>query len=217
MSINIILIGAPGSGKGTQAKMLIEEFGCVHLATGDILREAIKNQSEVGLLAETYIAQGKLVPDKVIIDLMRDKISQIPRKQGFILDGFPRTLAQADSLELMLSALEIEVDRVIYLEVGLKKIVTRMSGRLTCLKCGRSYHKIFNQPRMDMQCDEDQAELTVRDDDKEHVVIDRFKTFETQTQPLIDYYRAKNLLSIVDAEQDIQFIYNTIRDTFNNK
>ncbi|HAR62688.1 MAG: adenylate kinase [Candidatus Margulisiibacteriota bacterium] len=208
--MKIILIGAPGSGKGTQAKKLKDMTGCLHIATGDILREAIRSNSELGIKAKDYIDNGKLVPDNIIIDMMKEKLQSINSITGFILDGFPRTIPQAKSLDNILEEIGIKLDKVVYIDVSLDEIVKRMAGRLTCPTCGKSYHKIFNKPKQDNLCDVDGAELIVREDDKTEVVIGRYNTFESQTEPLIEYYDKNKMLASIDGEKDIDEIFTNI-------
>jgi adenylate kinase len=192
--MNLIMLGAPGSGKGTQAVRLAERADLTHLSTGDLLRAAVKNKTELGQKAEGYMQKGELVPDDIIIGLIEEKIASGELDNGFILDGFPRTIPQAEALDDMLKRSDKRIDNVVLLDVDDEEIVRRLSGRLHCSKCGAGYHALFNKPKNDMTCDKCGGEVTRRPDDDEEVVRNRLDVYKKQTQPIEDYYRNKSLL-----------------------
>lgn len=182
--MNIILLGAPGAGKGTQAQFIMKNFGIIQISTGDMLRAAIKEQSELGLKAKTLMDQGKLVNDDLIIALVQERVAQDDCKQGFLLDGFPRTIAQADAV----TASEIEIDLVLEFDVPDSVIVERMAGRRMHLPSGRVYHTIYNPPKIEGKDDITGEDLTIREDDKEATVLNRLKIYHETTKPLVEYY-----------------------------
>ena len=210
--MKIIMLGAPGAGKGTQAKMLADKYKIPHVSTGDIFRANIKNGTELGTKAKVYMDQGMLVPDELTCDLVVDRIKQDDCKDGYILDGFPRTIPQAECLDKALDALNDKIDFAVNVEVPDENIIRRMSGRRACLSCGRTYHIVYNPPKEEGICDECKKELVLRDDDKPETVEKRLKVYHEQTQPLIDYYRTKGLLAEVDGTRDMQEVFTAITD-----
>ncbi len=197
--MKLILLGAPGAGKGTQAANITAKYNIPVVATGDILRAAKSEGTELGLLAKSYMDAGKLVPDEVIIGLIKEKLASDSCKNGYILDGFPRTIPQAEALD----AMGAEVDAVLSLEVADEKIIERMSGRRVC-KCGASYHVVYLPSKMDGVCDKCGDALYIRDDDAEATVRKRLETFHAQTEPLKDYYGAKGLLVTVEGREEVE-------------
>ncbi|MEJ2526143.1 MAG: adenylate kinase [Desulfuromonadales bacterium] len=201
--MKLILLGPPGAGKGTQAKMLTEAFSIPQISTGDILRAAVKTGTALGLKAKQYMDAGGLVPDDVVVGIVRDRLQEADCRNGFILDGFPRTVAQADALRKSLEVMNKELDQVISLEVDTEALVARLTGRRTCKDCGRGYHVRFDPPRQAGRCDACGGELVQRQDDQEETIRKRLQVYADQTAPLIDYYRQANLLSEVDGMQPI--------------
>lgn len=205
MNKNIIFLGPPGSGKGTQAWKLVSDFNLVHLSTGDIIRNAIIQKTKTGLQAKEFINNGLLVPDEIIINLVKETI--LTTKKSFILDGFPRTIVQGEAL----AKIARPIDIVIYLEIDLDKLVNRLSGRLVCSKCGRSYHEISMPPMVDNLCDNDKNKLVKRTDDQPDKIKVRMKTYLEQTLPLINFYQNQKILHVIDANQKSQDVYNDIK------
>lgn len=199
----IVLLGPPGAGKGTQAEIISEQLGLAHISSGDIFRENLKAQTELGKLAQTYMNRGELVPDDVTISMIRDRLQKPDTQQGVLLDGFPRTPAQADALAAMLAAWGGKVERVPYISVAPEVLVERLGGRWTCRAQGHVYHEKYNPPKEAGRCDIDGSELYQRDDDKAETVARRIKVYFDQTAPLIEYYRQKGLLAEVDGTQPI--------------
>ena len=197
--MNLIFLGAPGVGKGTQAEIVSEKFSIPTVSTGNIIREALKNGTEMGLQAKSYIDAGKLVPDEVVIGIIKDRLSKDDCANGFILDGFPRTIPQAEALD----AMGIVIDKVVDIEVSDEKIVKRMSGRRTCPNCGASYHIEYKKPAKEGICNNCSSELTIRKDDKPEVVLDRLNVYHEQTEPLKDYYAASGKLVIVEGQEEV--------------
>ena len=197
--MNLILMGAPGAGKGTQSAKISEKYQIPAIATGDILRGAMKAETELGLAAKAYVESGKLVPDEVVIGLIKEKLSSDACKNGFILDGFPRSIPQAEALDTM----GIKMDVVLSLEVADEKIVERMSGRRVC-HCGASYHVAYLPPKTEGICDKCGAELYIRADDAEATVRKRLDTFHAQTEPLKEYYGAKGILLSVEGREEVE-------------
>ncbi|ADL42168.1 adenylate kinase [Caldicellulosiruptor obsidiansis OB47] len=201
--MRLILLGAPGAGKGTQAEYLSKRFSIPHISTGDILRENVKNETELGKKAKEYMDKGLLVPDEIVIEIVKDRISKEDCKNGFLLDGFPRTIAQAEALDKVLQELGQKIDKVLDIEVPDEKILERMSGRRICKNCGASFHVIYRPPQKEGVCDVCGGELYQREDDKEETVKKRLEVYHAQTQPLIDYYKAKGLLVVVYGQEEI--------------
>jgi len=196
--MNLILMGAPGAGKGTQSAKISEKYQIPAIATGDILRGAIKAGTELGLAAKSYIDAGQLVPDSVVIGIIKEYLASDACKNGFILDGFPRSIPQAEALDEM----GVKIDVVLSIEVADEKIVERMSGRRVC-SCGASYHVIYNAPKTENICDKCGAELYVRADDAAETVKNRLATFHAQTEPLKDYYAKKGILATVEGQEEV--------------
>lgn len=202
----IVLLGPPGVGKGTQAKILAEQTGLVHVSSGELFRENLKNQTELGKLAKTFIDKGELVPDDVTISMIRERLSRPDCKTGAILDGFPRTPVQADALEKMLSEFNGQVDTVPYITGEESVLVERVSGRWTCRASGHIYHEKFSPPHQLGVCDVDGSELYQRDDDKVETVKKRIQVYRTQTMPLVDYYRQRGKLVEIDGMQAVEVV-----------
>jgi len=200
------MLGAPGAGKGTQAKKISEETGLPHISSGDIFRENIKNETELGKKVKAIMESGELVPDDVTIAMIRDRLSREDCASGAVLDGFPRTPAQAQALENMLAEFGGKVDVVPYIEVSEQELITRLTGRRTCRENGHIYHVVFNPPQQEGICDIDGSELVQRDDDKEGTVKNRIEVYFKQTAPLIEYYRAAGVLREIDGEQEIDAV-----------
>lgn len=210
--MKIIMLGAPGAGKGTQAKKIAEKYSIPHISTGDIFRANIKNGTELGCKAKTYIDQGLLVPDELVVDLVVDRLEQADCKEGCVLDGFPRTIPQAEALDKALALKGQSVDYVINVEVPDANIVNRMSGRRACSNCGMTYHIVYAPTKVENICDTCQGELILRDDDKPETVQKRLNVYHEQTQPLVEYYTSKNLLVEVDGTVDINEVFAAIVD-----
>jgi adenylate kinase len=200
----IVLLGPPGAGKGTQAQVISEKLGLPHISSGDIFRENLKKETDLGKLAKGYMEKGELVPDDVTIAMIRDRLSRPDCAPGALLDGFPRTPAQADALAAMLSSLDGQVKAVPYINVPEAVLIERLTGRWTCRAHGHVYHEKYNPPKQVGICDEDGSELYQRDDDKAETVIRRIRVYLEQTQPLIDFYQQRGLLVEVDGMQSIE-------------
>ncbi|WP_026496977.1 adenylate kinase [Butyrivibrio sp. WCD3002] len=208
--MKIIMLGAPGAGKGTQAKMIAEKYKVPHVSTGDIFRANIKNGTELGKKAKEYMDKGQLVPDELTVEILLDRVAQEDCKNGYVLDGFPRTIPQADVLDKELTKLGDKVDYAINVDVPDENIVRRMSGRRACLKCGATYHIEHIPPKQEGICDVCGSELVQRDDDKPETVQNRLSVYHEQTQPLIDYYNEKGILKSVDGTKDMQEVFSEI-------
>ncbi len=208
--MNVMLLGAPGAGKGTQSKMLQEKFGIPQISTGDMLRAAKQAGTPLGLKAESYIQAGKLVPDDVVVELMRERLKAGDCAKGFILDGFPRNVVQAEVLEAMLKKLGSQVDAVISLEVPEEELVRRLSGRRTCSQCGRGYHLDFSPPKAEGICDHCGGGLIQRDDDQERTIRHRLQVYRDQTAPLIDFYRKKGVLQTVSGTGPVDAVFEKV-------
>ena len=208
--MKIIMLGAPGAGKGTQAKMIAEKYGIPHISTGDIFRANIKNGTQLGREAKQYMDQGLLVPDELTVKILLDRVAQEDCAGGYVLDGFPRTIPQAEVLDEALTAQNEKIDYAIDVDVPDENIVKRMSGRRACLKCGATYHLEHIPPRTEGICDSCGSELVLRDDDKPETVLNRLKVYHDQTQPLIDYYSRKKILRTVDGTMDMQDVFHAV-------
>ena len=208
--MKIIMLGAPGAGKGTQAKKIAEKYQIPHISTGDIFRANIKNGTELGKKAKTYMDQGLLVPDELVVVLVVDRVGQEDCTKGYVLDGFPRTIPQAEALDKALAELGQKMDFAVDVEVPDENIINRMSGRRACLKCGATYHLEHIPPRTDGFCDSCGSGLVLRDDDRPETVLNRLKVYHDQTQPLIDYYSRKKILRTVDGTMDMQDVFHAI-------
>lgn len=208
--MKIIMLGAPGAGKGTQAKKIAAKYDIPHISTGDIFRANIKNGTELGNKAKTYMDQGLLVPDELVVDLVVDRVQQDDCKNGYVLDGFPRTIPQAEALDKALAALGDKVDYAIDVNVPDENIVNRMGGRRACLNCGATYHIVFNPTKVEGKCDACGADTVLRDDDKPETVQKRLAVYHEQTQPLIDYYKAQGILKSVDGTKPMDEVFSAI-------
>ena len=208
--MKIIMLGAPGAGKGTQAKKIAEKYQIPHISTGDIFRANIKGGTELGMMAKTFMDQGMLVPDEITIGMLMDRIGQEDCINGYVLDGFPRTIPQAESLTKALAERGEKVDYVINVDVPDENIINRMSGRRACLGCGATYHITFNPPVKEGICDTCGQELVLRDDDKPETVKKRLDVYHQQTQPLIDYYKNAEVLAEVDGTQPMDAVFQGI-------
>ena len=208
--MKIIMLGAPGAGKGTQAKRIAEKYTIPHISTGDIFRANIKNGTELGRKAKEFMDQGLLVPDELTCDLVMDRIQQDEKKNGFVLDGFPRTIPQAEALDAALSKIGQKMDYAIDVDVPDENIVNRMGGRRACLSCGATYHVEFNPTKAEGICDACGAQTVLRDDDKPETVQKRLTVYHDQTQPLIDYYKNQNILKSVDGTQPMEAVFDAI-------
>lgn len=217
MATYIVLLGPPGAGKGTQAKAVSEKLSLPHVSSGDIFRENLKNNTELGRKAEEYMNRGELVPDDITISMIRERLSRPDCEKGALLDGFPRTPAQAGALSTMLEDFGAQVDAVPYIAVSEDELVERLSGRWTCRAKGHVFHEKYNPPEKPGVCDYDGSELYQREDDKPETVKRRIRVYFEQTQPLIDYYRTRNLLIEVDGEQPIEAVTSDLLDALGEK
>lgn len=208
--MKIIMLGAPGAGKGTQAKMIADKYSVPHISTGDIFRANIKNGTELGMEAKKYMDQGLLVPDELTVKILLDRVAAEDCKNGYVLDGFPRTIPQAEVLDHALTELGDRIDYAIDVDVPDENIVKRMSGRRACLACGATYHIEHVPPKAEGVCDRCQKELVLRDDDKAETVLNRLKVYHDQTQPLIDFYTTKGILKTVDGTQPMEKVFSAI-------
>ncbi|MCK4463157.1 MAG: adenylate kinase [Candidatus Omnitrophica bacterium] len=215
--MKLVLLGPPGAGKGTQANVLSNKFGVVHISTGDILREAVKNDSETGLLAKTYMDKGDLVPDEIVLSLVAEKISKDDAKKGFILDGFPRNKNQAIELENRLKNLEMKLDMVLYFKTKESTSIERLTGRRICPKCGLNYHIKNRAPKKDNICDACGIGLIHRQDDKVKTIKNRLKIYKNQTQPLLKYYKNSGLLRDVPGDLDVDALFKKLKTLFENE
>lgn len=210
--MNLILFGPPGAGKGTQAQFIVSLFGVPQISTGDMLRAAVRCGTELGLVAKAAMESGGLVSDEVVLGLVKERLSMEDCAGGFVLDGFPRTISQAEVLDSILAGLGKNLDHVISLEVDGEEIVSRLSGRRTCSSCGRGYHLVFDPPHISGFCDSCQSALVQRDDDKESTILKRLAVYDEMTAPLKKYYSTKGLLRAVNGSGPIQKIQSTIEN-----
>lgn len=210
--MRIVMLGAPGAGKGTQAKKIAEKYKIPHISTGDIFRANIKNETELGKKAKSYMDQGMLVPDELTISLVMDRFQEPDAENGYVLDGFPRTIPQAESLDAALKKSGSQIDFAINVDVPDENIIQRMSGRRACVKCGATYHLQYAAPKKDGICDSCGESLILRDDDKPETVEKRLKVYHEQTQPLIDYYAQKKVLKEVDGTQGLEDVFRQIQE-----
>ena len=208
--MKIVMLGAPGAGNGTQAKMIAEKYGIPHVSTGDIFRANIKNGTELGKEAKQYMDQGKLVPDELTVKILLDRVAQDDCKNGYVLDGFPRTIPQANVLDEALTKLGDKIDYAINVDVPDENIINRMGGRRACVACGATYHVVYNAPKTEGICDVCGKELIIRDDDQPETVKNRLNVYHEQTQPLIDFYEAKGVLKSVDGTVDMKDVFAAI-------
>ena len=208
--MKIVMLGAPGAGKGTQAIKIADKYDIPHISTGDIFRANIKGGTELGQKAKSYIDKGELVPDEVTIGMLLDRIAQDDCKNGYVLDGFPRTIPQAESLTEALKSQGDKIDFALNIDVPDEAIIERMSGRRACPKCGATYHIVYAAPKTENICDKCGTELIIRSDDKPETVQKRLKVYHEQTQPLIDYYKKQNILKSVDGTQPMEKVFADI-------
>ena len=204
--MNIVLLGAPGAGKGTQAQKLVEDYGFAHISTGDLLRAAVKAGTKLGVKAKSYMDEGKLVPDKLVVDLVTERLADADTLKGFILDGFPRNTAQAVTLDSALSEMGRNLDAALLVDVKAEVIVKRLSSRRTCRDCG------YTAPAGVDKCPACGGEMYQRDDDKPETIQKRLDVYETQTSPLVEYYRGKGLLKVVDGDRPVDDVYNDVKE-----
>jgi len=208
--MKLILLGPPGAGKGTQAEQLVKKLDIPHISTGDMFRKAIKEGTELGKKAKEYMDQGQLVPDEVTVGIVKDRLSETDCKKGFLLDGFPRTAAQAEALDGILVELGYQLDAVLDIEVPREKLMARLTGRRVCKDCGATFHVEFNPPSASEQCDACGGKLYQRSDDTEATVANRLDVYQKQTEPLIDYYENKNMLKRINGDQQIETVLQEI-------
>jgi adenylate kinase len=208
--MNLVLMGLPGAGKGTQAEKIVEKYGIPHISTGDMFRAAIKESTELGLQAKSFMDQGNLVPDEVTIGIVRERLSKEDCAEGFLLDGFPRTVAQAEALENILSDLNKKIDYVINIDVDQEFLMERLTGRRICKSCGSTYHLVFNPPTKDGVCDRCGGELYQRADDNAETVQNRLEVNQKQTKPLLDFYEGKGYLRNINGQQDIRKVFDDL-------
>ncbi|MCQ2422735.1 MAG: adenylate kinase [Lachnospiraceae bacterium] len=213
--MKIVMLGAPGAGKGTQAKMIAARYEIPHISTGDIFRANIKEGTELGKKAKAFMDQGLLVPDELTLELIMDRFTKADCANGYVLDGFPRTIAQAEALTASLKAAGDALDYAIDVDVPDSAIVERMSGRRACLACGGTFHIMFNPPKVAGKCDLCGGELSIRKDDEPETVQKRLNVYHEQTQPLINYYTAAGILKSVDGTQDVNKVFDDIKDILN--
>lgn len=211
--MNILLMGLPGAGKGTQSEFIKRDYEVIHIATGDMFREAIKNETPLGLKAKSYTDQGNLVPDDVTNGIVRERLSQQDvADHGFMLDGYPRTSAQAEALDANLAELNTKIDAVIYIEVDQEVLKDRLSGRIICRNCGATYHKLYNPPKVDGVCDQcGSSDFYQREDDKPEKVAHRISLQMESIRPILDYYNQRGLLHTVNGDQGIEDVYREVR------
>ncbi|CUL26407.1 TPA: adenylate kinase [Listeria monocytogenes] len=205
--MKLVLMGLPGAGKGTQAEQIVEKYNIPHISTGDMFRAAMKNNTELGRKAKSFMDNGDLVPDEVTNGIVRERLSEDDVKDGFLLDGFPRTVEQAQELENILSDLGTELDAVINIDVEKDVLMKRLTGRWICRTCGKTYHEIYNPPKVPGKCDLDGGELYQRDDDKKETVEKRLNVNMKQTKPLLDFYSEKGKLHNINGEQEIKDVF----------
>ena len=210
--MNIILMGLPGAGKGTQASEIVKKFPIPHISTGDMFRKAIKDETNLGKEAKSYMDRGELVPDEVTVGIVKERISEDDAKKGFLLDGFPRTIDQAESLSQIMSELDREIDAVINIEVPEEELMNRLTGRRICEKCGTTYHLVFNPPKVDGICDIDGGKLYQREDDNPETVSNRLSVNVKQSKPILEYYNNKGVLKNIDGSKDIDEVTKDVID-----
>ena len=208
--MNLVLMGLPGAGKGTQAEKIVEKYGIPHISTGDMFRAAIKESTDLGLQAKSFMDSGNLVPDEVTIGIVRERLSKEDCAEGFLLDGFPRTVAQAEALENILSDLNKKIDYVINIDVDQEFLMERLTGRRICKSCGSTYHLVFNPPTKDDVCDRCGGELYQRADDNAETVQNRLEVNQKQTKPLLDFYEGKGYLRNINGQQDIRKVFDDL-------
>ncbi len=214
--MHIIIMGPPGAGKGTQAEKMVNDFGLVHISTGDMFREAVKKGTEMGKKAKEFMDKGELVPDDVVVGIVKERLSQPDCKEGILLDGFPRTIDQAEALEEVLKDLNMKIDAVINVEVAEEELLNRLTGRRVCENCGTTYHVKYNTPKVRNICDHCGGELYQRSDDTVETVKERLQVYRDQTKPIIDYYRKKGIYHEIDGWRAIDEVYADVMKRLNN-
>lgn len=214
--MNIILMGLPGAGKGTQASEIVKKFPIPHISTGDMFRKAIKDETDLGKEAKSYMDRGELVPDEVTVGIVKDRISEDDAKKGFLLDGFPRTIEQAEALSNIMQELDRKIDAVINIEVPEEELMNRLTGRRICEKCGTTYHLVFNPPKVDGICDLDGGKLYQREDDNPETVANRLNVNVKQSKPILEFYDNKNVLKNIDGSRDINVVTQDVIDILKN-
>ncbi|MBM2657141.1 MULTISPECIES: adenylate kinase [Staphylococcus] len=214
--MNIILMGLPGAGKGTQASEIVKKFPIPHISTGDMFRKAIKDETDLGKEAKSYMDRGELVPDEVTVGIVKDRISEDDAKKGFLLDGFPRTIEQAEALSNIMQELDRKIDAVINIEVPEEELMNRLTGRRICEKCGTTYHLVFNPPKVDGICDLDGGKLYQREDDNPETVANRLNVNVKQSKPILEFYDNKNVLKNIDGSRDINVVTQDVIDILEN-
>ncbi|SJZ94053.1 adenylate kinase [Garciella nitratireducens] len=210
--MRIVLLGPPGAGKGTQAEKIVSQFTIPHISTGDILRKNLKESTPLGLKAKEYMDKGLLVPDALVVEIIKDRLAQEDCVRGFLLDGFPRTVTQAKDLDNVLKEMKISLDAVLNIIVDASLLIDRITGRRICKNCGATYHVTFNPPKTKGKCDICNGELYQREDDKKETVKKRLEVYTKETQPLIDYYQQKNLLETINGQQSIDKVFEEIKE-----
>jgi adenylate kinase len=210
IAVNLILMGLPGAGKGTQAEKIVEKYQIPHISTGDMFRSAIKEGTDLGKKAKSFMDQGELVPDEVTIGIVKERLQKPDCEKGFLLDGFPRTIAQAEALENLLKELDSPLDYVLHVDVPQEKLVDRLTGRRVCPECGATYHVLYNPPKVEGKCDNDGADLIQREDDRPETVSKRLEVNIAQQQPLLDFYEDKNYLVNINGDQDIHVVFEDV-------
>ena len=215
--MKLVLLGPPGAGKGTHAQVLSQNWNLAHISTGDMLREALRAATPLGLKAKECMEKGGLVPDEIVIGIVRERLSKPDARKGFILDGFPRTSQQAESLDETLGELKMPLDLAIYFKTSLAVIIRRLSGRRICSKCGKTYHLVNFKPKMQGICDDCGADLMQRPDDREEVIENRLRAYEKQTSPLIDHYKKKKILAEVSGDLEVDDLNHSLEELFRKK
>jgi adenylate kinase len=215
--MKLVLMGAPGAGKGTQAEQIVEKYGIPHISTGDMFRAAIKGGTELGLKAKSYMDDGNLVPDEVTIGIVQERLSKDDCVKGFLLDGFPRTVTQAEALETILDELNRPLDFAVNIDVPKDNLMERLTGRRICKSCGATYHLYFNPPTQEGICDKCGGELYQRPDDNEETVGRRLEVYMKQTKPLLDFYEEKGYLKNIDGDQEIDKVFSDLQSLFGGK
>jgi adenylate kinases len=208
--LNLILMGLPGAGKGTQAEQIVAKFGMPHISTGDMFRAAIKNGTELGRKAKSFMDKGDLVPDEVTIGIVRERLNEDDCEAGFLLDGFPRTVSQAEALDSIMAEKKSRIDSVLYIDVDAESLLARLTGRRVCSNCGASYHVTYNPPKIEGICDKCGGQLTQRADDREETVHERLQVNIKQQQPLIAFYGKKNVLKKINGDQPIDQVFEEV-------
>lgn len=214
--MNIILMGLPGAGKGTQASEIVKKFPIPHISTGDMFRKAIKDGTDLGKEAKSFMDRGELVPDEVTVGIVKDRISEDDAKKGFLLDGFPRTIEQAEALNEIMQELDRKIDAVINIEVAEEELMNRLTGRRICEKCGTTYHLVFNPPKVEGICDLDGGKLYQREDDNPETVANRLNVNVKQSKPILEFYDNKKVLKNIDGSKDIKVVTEDVIDILEN-